>query len=64
MNEQKRAHDTHENELQALCNKQQIHITSLEDDVRKLRAELDETLTDRQALQKEVMSSSDYIVAV
>jgi len=63
-NEQKRAHDTSENQLQALCNRQQIHISGLEDDVRKLRSELDETLTDKQSLQKEVMTSSDYIVAV
>ena len=63
-NDQKQSHDTKENQLQALCNKQQVHITSLDNDCRNLREENDRILTEKEELQKEVMTSSDYIVAV
>ena len=64
INQQKSADDIKENQLQALIDKQQIHITALTDENTNLKEQNSKALEDKEGLQKEVMSSSDYIVAI
>ena len=61
---QKRNHDVKENELEALINKQQVHISALADENTSLKQQNAKALSDKENLQKEVMTSSDYIIAV
>ena len=63
-NMQKRNHDVKENELEALINKQQVHISALADENTSLKQQNAKALSDKENLQKEVMTSSDYIIAV
>ena len=50
--------------MQDLSDKQQDHITTLDKDCNTLREENAKLLEEQARLQKEVMTSSDYIVAV
>ena len=45
-------------------NQQQVHISSLDDENSKLKEQIKEKLSDKDALQKEVLAASDYIVEV
>ena len=56
--------NSHINEQQAHINQQQVHISSLDDENSKLKEQIKEKLSDKDALQKEVLAASDYIVEV
>ena len=52
------------NEKQGHINQQQVHITALADENTNLKKQNELTLFDKDALQKEVLAASDYIVEV
>ena len=50
--------------FQQRINQQQIHITALADENTNLKKQNSYSLKDKEALQKEVASASDYILEV
>ena len=52
------------NEKQAHINQQQVHITTLSDQNTEMKKMNEFSLADKEALQKEVLAASDYIVEV
>ena len=64
MEELKQQHDNRENQQQDLIAKQQSHITALAGENTQLKSQVEQALTDKEDLQKEVLKQSDYIVSV
>ena len=64
LNEQQAHFQAQLNEKQGHINQQQVHITALADENTNLKKQNELTLFDKDALQKEVLAASDYIVEV
>ena len=58
------SHQEQVTQLQALINKQQIHITGLANENADLKTHNKQALSDKDDLQKEILKQSDYIVSV
>ena len=53
-----------QDKFQQRINQQQIHITALADENANLKKHNNCTLEDKEALQKEVLAASDYVLEV